>query len=318
MPLRVLSTPANIVAVSTPDWQQIFYRLLPKVVFKTSSGDVEKEFNPKQRQFIKEILVPPFLQLKQNKELSGIYEMLMKKFPSDFKIIVYDYESEIFSVDPKGAGNKSVAVAQDVHPDKIVIHINNYDKFSPTDMRQKIYHELMHALLNVSCKDGDNENEKKTLIQCRDYESLTAKSEKYLQNLMEALALFNAWRETKGPNASREEVINMYLAACDSKGCWAVRRPDNNEDLEYYLNHSAAGIYDADEIIAWGLTFYFGSNDDRERLKKQDFETYIDIEYFIVPMIKKSAEKGPLSEAQIKELELEAILKLKKLLKGCK
>lgn len=199
-----------------------------------------------------------------------------------------------------------MANTKDVYPDKILIQINNYDKFSPTDMRQKIYHELMHALLNVSCKDGDKEDETITLTQCLGYENFTAKSEKYLQNSIEARALFDAWRETEGANASRKDVINRYIAAFDSKECRAVRRPDNNEDLEYYINHSAAGIHDADEIIAWGLTFYFGSNDDRKRLREQDYETYIYIEYFIVPMIKESAKKGPLLEAQINELELEA------------
>lgn len=294
------------------DSEQVFRNLAPRVFFKVPSGEMAGEFNSKQKQFIKEILVPPFLQLKQ--KFPCAYKMLMRKSALDFQIIVNECENKIFSQGENEARNKSVAITEDIFPDNIKIEINNYDKFSKSDIKFKVYHELMHAILNVTLKDEKSEA---TLAQYLDEifeKRLTNISKEYIDHVVEAHELFYEWQQKGNLDVAKKDAAAAYLAVFDMKKCWATRQlnKDDDEDLEYYINHSASAVYDANETIAWGLTMLLGSDQDRKRLMEQDEELYIILKGIVLPIIKEAAVKGPLTTKQIDELIREIAEKHKK------
>lgn len=298
-PLNLGNSFWGSVSGSQTEEQKILNEILSKTKTLGNRGVIKTDL-----EFIKNVVIPPLMVLRE-KWPDG-YALIKDKIT--FKICECNFkDASGFDINKRGlttiTGHQPTAVAEDVWPDREVIWINRHDNFTESDMRIKIYHELMHAICNLAVKDGASSKDVRTMGSCLDEKyggRLSRISERYMNDLMQGVNDFIAWEKEnleKNPRPKDKEIMDAFLGINDAHRCWAVRRLSlgDPETIDYYIKHSRAVIDDADEVIAWGLTERFGYDDfnkDNDRLREQEFFLHDIIERVILPRVKAAAAKS--------------------------
>lgn len=255
---------------------QVFYDLMarvinvaePKTLFRPA--EILKENDP---DFVRKVLVPPFLKLRQ-KLPQVYYKMLMNKNFFNFHIKIIEYKDEEFKYE--GVERRMSAASRINGDDGATIYVNKFDKFAPDLYKEAIYHEIMHIVVGLAVKDTSNKTY--TLCDC-----LNAKYPNQLASLVktsgercsEAVKKFVKWSQlAKSLNfkLTDDMVYNKFKAINEECGFWAYRTLAKGENLENYLRENSCwGImFEEEELLVVALTFFFGSDEEHNRLKKHE------------------------------------------------
>lgn len=292
------------------DEQQTFYDIMPRVLFYTSASNFIGQFEPRHLQFVKEVVVPAFLRLRRR--WPEAYRLLVRKSVFDFQIRICEYKDNRFQ-------EKDMAIAGTTecrYPDKATIFINASVGDS-SYLSNILYHENMHAVSHLAVKDKPNKfyipkfmninnlslyiNEKNKKILTRlykDYEKRRAEEEKEATAFAQRLEVFLL---SQAGSISKEEahemLYNGYIKIKNKHNCWAYHTLDKkhfgDDDfvLKYFM-HNELVIYCEEELLIYGLLFYFGPEEEKQRLKAQEPELYELIEKEVIPLVKKASIKA--------------------------
>ncbi|MFH1452422.1 MAG: hypothetical protein ABIH00_00360 [Armatimonadota bacterium] len=239
--------------------------------------------------FAEAMVLPSFVKAARNWPPG--YRLLMK---SDLKIDITTGPSDTFT----GSGKKIGGLTEWHYPDKAVICINAYGRYSEDYFNHVAYHEIMHAISHLAVKDTKN---KINILSTKHYPALHKLHKRYIADQNKANKEFDEQKkilEKKYNNSENTEEIYVdlykaYIKAMDRHNCWAARKLlfVNSSSAKSYFMHGLTqmgsnGVTDEDEILAEGLMLYFGSDKQRNHLKTKEPELYKLIESEIVPFIK--------------------------------
>lgn len=230
--------------------------------------------------FIEKVVFPAFLKLYQNWPAG--YELLMK---SKLCIKEIRHPSDLFNVyyEKKLIGRTYGAIHTKV-PDIVTISINKYDRYNPKTSTDSLYHELMHAIDQTGVKDKPGHIFYISRLADIKYNgALTAMAEKYCENREKAYSKICA--ELSGKTISFKVFCGVYKNAMLANNCWALKTPRDGEKYAEFFKRAFVIIDDKEEVLINGLMLYFGSKEEKERLRKLEPELYGIIKDFAVPMV---------------------------------
>lgn len=265
----------NVQYAKGTEENQVFRDLMARVINvaepKTSFKPYEtlKENDP---DFVRKILVPPFLKLRQ--KLPQVYNMLMKKNFFNFHIKIIEYEDKQFK--PEGIERRMSAATRVNGDNGAIIYLNKFDNFNDDRYKEAIYHEIMHILVDLTVKDTSSKTY--TLCDC-----LNAKYPNQLASLMKTSdercseAVKNFVKLTQSAKSlnfklTDDMLYDEFKAINEECGFWAYRTLAKGENLEYYLKENSfwGVMYEEEELLVVALTFFFGSDEEHNRLKKHE------------------------------------------------
>lgn len=245
-------------------------------------------------EFIKNSLLPQFLKLY--KKWPQAYELIMKN--TSFVIGIIDSENSVFHTK-----NSSVPIATKLiytRPDKCALYINKFDldqkTFGYDYMGEGIWHEIMHAVDNFAVDDTKYKSINPLFLSDildKKYDNKLDKIAKnYMRRLQSAKVELYNW-EIKNMKATEKEKMDKYIEIMNNNRCWTARRIAfaSDETLGQFNNYCFVTTKNSKEVFACGLALYFGSDEEKARLKDQEFGLYDMIERIIVPRIKNAVVK---------------------------
>lgn len=131
---------------------QVFYDLMARVINvaepKTTFKPYEtlKENDP---DFVRKVLVPPFLKLRQ--KLPQVYsKMFMSKNFFNFHIKIIEHKDKQFKYE--GIERRMSAASRINGNDGAIIYLNKFDNFNDGMYKETIFHEIMHILVGLAVK----------------------------------------------------------------------------------------------------------------------------------------------------------------------
>lgn len=238
--------------------------------------------------FIKEVILPPFLDLYKNWPEG--YKLLMNnnlsisviKFKDNFH---FEIESD------KQPCNRSPACCAAENANKNAILINRYDiDYSHSLLKKSIYHEIMHGIDHLSVKDKNVKFlllseylDEKYKAEGEKKGKLTRICEKYMKNLNEAIKEISDNYDKNGelsPDSTRK-IMNKH-------GCWAYKETVRFLSIDDMMYHFTSSLSKPKELLARALEIYFGTKDENARLKNMDPWLYGLIEKEVIPAVNKN------------------------------
>lgn len=288
--------------------KQIESEILTHLLPKTGTLISENALIPNDINYIRETVLPPFVELYQN--WPDGYRILLKALKENrLNITIFNFYHEclhpnnLTTAYGDKVNGKMSAATFNFKPDRAVIGINNYDNFSRAYMHRAIYHEIMHAISNFAVPDkGKSENTLSSLIDKKYDNVLTNLWNNYMERQYKSRNAIAKWikdNKNKYPRQERERFYNdlyeVYLKNINSKEyqCWAALRTEKGSDerLEELFKHNYPDINNAEELLARALPLYFGTPEEKGRLKEQEPELYEKIESKVVPFCRASFQK---------------------------
>ncbi|MFH1452423.1 MAG: hypothetical protein ABIH00_00365 [Armatimonadota bacterium] len=283
------------------DAQQVFCDILPRIWFKDSSSQTVNQLNSEQIQFIKEYLVPPFSALK--KRWPVVYKSFMRKNISDLKIVITDYEDHRY----RQGKNIGSAAIHNRRSDKATIYVNKHELnkyFDKKELTDGVYHELMHSVSYFSIKDNLFINKLSGYIDKKYNNILHRLAKDYMERQKKLDNKFaDFWFKTvsmlqnyNNPFELCELIKNTYKSMVAETRCWhrvnqvLEERPLKHRGEKVLIPTLCCykTILDSEEMLAELLTHYFGTKDEKERIKELEPEIYKLLEEKIVPLVNKN------------------------------
>lgn len=237
---------------------------------------------PADKKYVEENLLPGFLKFYETWPQG--YKLVMKQ--KGFAICVAKNEAAFstYGAYPKG-GMYTPAMSLMMRPDKGVLCVNAGGGFNQYCTEHSIYHELIHQVSQFAVKDDSKIRLLSVEINKKYNGKLTSLAKNYMSRQQTAEQEFNSWlKENK--KASKKEIYEAFIAALNANRCWAYREIGSYESLEDYFKICYLDPHDAEEILAFGLMAYLGSEKTRACLKEQEFGLYDIIERTALPYVK--------------------------------
>lgn len=256
-------------------------KILPSYLKSAAAAD---------KKFINEAVLPPFVDL-YTRWPDG-YKLLMK---NNFNIgVVKENDEELFKIYAAYIGkNRAVISAMFVlngQPESSMIFINGTGKFSASFLNKDIYRGVMRMIDNFSVKDGKNKCRSLSgYLDAQFKEKLSRIADNYMERLNKAEAEFDKWVQENGSD-NREKTYNVLVNIMDTHKCWAYKKftTEDEKISSYPFKYCLFYPHNAEELISNGLAFYFGSPEEKKRLKEFDPALYILIEKAVIPQVKKA------------------------------
>lgn len=275
---------SNMISYLPADETKVLKDLENKITtFK--SPDIAE---PNSAAFIKEVILPPFLDLYKNWPAG--YKLLMSnnlsinviKFKDNFH---FDFESDA-KVRNRVAG---CCAAESINKNAILI--NRYDTYySHSYFKKTVYHEIMHGIDHLAVKDKNGKFlrlseylDEKYKAKGEKKSKLTRICEKYMKNLNEAIKEISDNYDKNGelnPDSTRK-IMNKH-------GCWAYSETGQFLGLDDMIFHFSSAPKKPGELLAWALQIYFGTKEEKERLKNMDPWLYGLIEKEVLPAVNRN------------------------------
>ncbi|MFH1453774.1 MAG: hypothetical protein ABIH00_07320 [Armatimonadota bacterium] len=285
---------SNIISYSKEDKKNVLRDLEGRI---TTLKTIEEE-EPNSDAFIEKVILPPFLDLY--KRWKDGYNLLMK---SDFEIGIIKFKDDDFFKEDKSEYERAAASCTPEYPDRILILLNRYDAFSHSSLKEAVSHEIMHAIDGLILKDAGGEIsalsgclDKKYKKKGKKNGKLTQIALKYMNNLQKAHdEIYRNYKENHELNPeSTKKIMNEY-------GCWSYKYTDKCYlDFEDMIDHFSYAPKNASEMLVSGLQMYFGTKEEKMRLKQMDPWLYGLIEKEVIPAAKKRLTVKPVAVYTLK------------------
>lgn len=264
----------NCAFLSRQDALKVIKDVVPKVsTFATPEDTCENDM-----EVIKKIILPAFFKLYQM--CPDAYNILMKR---ELRIAIIKFKhDDLFYIERTKTRTPAAVLA-----DRSAVCLNMHDKFTTAYLIDSLYHELMH-FAGIRATGGGRLGE---VLDKKLGGKLTRISNNYMTRLKRAINTLKIYHKEKYKNAG--DFYAYYGGVMRNEKCWVQTRAPR-ADMSISAEYCKFRILqpdNAEEILAWGLEFYYHSKEDRELLRKQEPELYKIIEQEAVPMFKKAAKK---------------------------
>lgn len=233
--------------------------------------------------FIEENILPAFLDLYQRWPKG--YKLIINS--KNFNMTIIKYDCGLFNATgtySKADNYQKPTVNITSCPDKSTLSINAFTEFDSSFLISSVYHELLHTISNFSVKDGAKMKFLSSMLDKKYNGKLTSIAEKYMQRQTQAENDFHQWKK-ENEKASKKEKYEAFIAILNKNRCWAQRKIGSYESLESYFNYCYYDPYNVEELLAYGLMNYFGTPEEKDRLREQEFGLYDLIERSAVPYV---------------------------------
>lgn len=250
--------------------------------------------------FIKTIILPAFVKLYE--KWPDAYNLLMK---SNLEIAIIKYDSAIFYAKHKDEQKnkyyftKTTTCTASFCIDKSIICVNTndyYKKIFPVILfLEDVFHETMHAVSYFSLKDGGKIEKLSSYLDKNG--SLTLLTRNYIARQNKAIKELLEWKKAnikkyKNANDFYRAFYKQYLVKIKQHRCWAARKlhPNYKENIKEFFMRCFPNMNEgpAEEMLAEGLSHYYGTMQEHNALKKYEPALYSIIKNKVITIVKNA------------------------------
>lgn len=258
------------VFISNHDAVKVINDVMPKI----STFISPDETGPNDLEIIKSVILPVFFTLYQT--CPEAYNLLMK---NELRIGIVTFKhDDLFYI--KRTKRRTPAA---LLTDRSAVCLNLYDKFEKSHLIHSLFHELMH-LVGIRITGGKKLGE---VLDEKLKGKLTAISANYMKRFKTAIGKLETYHKEK--YTSVKDFYNYYDRVMHYEKCWVQKRISRQEISVSAERCKFETVMpdDAEELLAWGLEFYYNSKEDREFLCQQEPELFKIIKEQVIPLLKK-------------------------------